>query len=112
MQQNNASVDSELSTLGLPDKKIAGAINNPYYNQDLAFANTPLTMMLLVGRIDGPSTKICERLVTDAIAAERTGLWGRAYLDLARKGGAYDEGDNWILGAGESPRDRWLASDH
>ncbi len=102
MQQNNSSVDSELALLGLPGHAIAGAVNNPYYNKDEAFARLPAPMMLLVGRVDGPTLKIAERLVTDALAAEAGGLWGRVYLDLARKGGAYDEGDKWILFAGKT----------
>jgi uncharacterized protein (TIGR03790 family) len=102
MKQNNASVDSELSMLGLVGKVAEGAINNPYYNKDEAFSTAMLPMMLLVGRIDGPSVKVCERMINEAAATERTGLWGRAYLDLARKGGAYDEGDSWILGAGRA----------
>jgi uncharacterized protein (TIGR03790 family) len=102
MKQNNASVDSELAMLGLLTKQADGAINNPFYNKDEAFSDALLPMMLLVGRIDGPSVKICERMIKDAAATERTGLWGRAYLDLARKGSAYDEGDGWILGAGRA----------
>ncbi len=101
-QQNAASVDGELAMLGLPGRKDPSGINNPYFNKDEDFYKQPLPMMMLVGRIDGPSVKVCERMITDAVAVEKTGLWGRAYLDLARKGGAYDEGDAWILLAGKT----------
>lgn len=101
-QQNCSSVDSELTLLGLFGHKIGAGINNPYFKRDEAFASSPLTMMLLVGRIDGPSFTVCERLIRDAIEVEKTGLWGRVYLDLARKGAGYDQGDAWILAAGKT----------
>ena len=100
--QNNASVDSELTLLGAPAAKIEGALNNPYYNKDegvLAGAPPPL---LLVGRIDGPSFPVCERMIADAIIVEKTGLWGRVYLDLAMKGPGYEDGDKWLLEAGRT----------
>lgn len=102
MQENQSSVDSELVLLGLPDHQIAGAVNNPYYNKDAPFAQMTAPMMMLVGRLDGPTIKIAERLITDALTTEATGLWGRVYLDLARKGASYDEGDKWLLLAGKS----------
>lgn len=102
MKENQSSVDSELVLLGLPGHDITGAINNPYYNKDTAFAQMPAPMMMLVGRLDGPTIRIAERLINDAIATETTGLWGRVYLDLARKGAGYEEGDKWLLLAGKA----------
>ncbi len=55
---------------------------------------------MLVGRIDGPSWDIAKRLIEDAVAAEKSGLWGNAYLDLSRmdvtKGEGYKIGDEWL----------------
>ncbi|MFN0129888.1 MAG: TIGR03790 family protein [Verrucomicrobiales bacterium] len=101
-QQNNASVDSELTLLGVPGSNIAGGLNNPYYRKDEAFSNGAPPALMLVGRVDGPSFATCERMIADALATEKTGLWGRVYLDLARKGAGYDEGDNWIVAAGHA----------
>jgi len=101
-QQNNASVDSELTLLGVPGAKTAAGLNNPYFRKDEAFATAGMPALMLVGRIDGPSFPVCERMIADAIATEKTGLWGRVYLDLAAKGKGYEEGDTWILSAGRA----------
>ncbi len=101
-QQNNASVDSELTLLGAPGARIAAGLNNPYFRKDEAFLTGAPPALMLVGRVDAPSYAICERMITDAAATEKTGLWGRVYLDLARKGPGYEEGDQWIIAAGHS----------
>ena len=101
-QQNNASVDSELTVLGVPGAKITAGLNNPYFRKDVAFADDSPPAVMLVGRVDGPTYPICERMITDAVATEKTGLWGRVYLDLAIKGKGYEEGDTWLLTAGRA----------
>jgi uncharacterized protein (TIGR03790 family) len=51
-QEDEASVDSELSLLGLPRQPIAGALRNPYYGQDMRFQMFQGTPgLLLVGRL-------------------------------------------------------------
>ncbi len=102
MTQNCASVDSELVLLGLLSHATKGAVNTPYFNKDLPFAKVDLAPMLLVGRIDGPGPEVCARMIEDAVAAEKTGLWGRAYIDLALKGAGYEDGDKWIASAAQS----------
>jgi len=101
-QQNSASVDSELTLLGVPGVKLPGGLNNPYFRRDEAFATAVPPSLMLVGRIDAPSYAICERMIADAVATEKTGLWGRVYLDLAIKGPGYDEGDAWLVAAGNA----------
>jgi uncharacterized protein (TIGR03790 family) len=101
-QQNNASVDSELTLLGVPGAKIAAGLNNPYFRKDEAFATGGPPALMLVGRVDGPSYPVCERMIADAVATEKTGLWGRVYLDLAIKGKGYEDGDNWMVAAGRA----------
>ncbi|MGI8605211.1 MAG: TIGR03790 family protein [Verrucomicrobiales bacterium] len=100
-QQNQASVDSELTLLGLWERPFAGGLNNPYFGKDRPFREVQLPIMFMVARVDAPTPKICERMIGDALAVEATGLWGRVYLDLARKGPGYEEGDRWLLGAGK-----------
>ena len=101
-QTDAASVDSELTLLGVPGATVAGVINNPYFRKDEAFATGAPPAMMLVGRIDGPGFPVCERLIADAVAVEKSGLWGRVYLDLAMKGAGYEEGDQWLLEAGRT----------
>lgn len=95
-KQDCASVDSELSILSIHNIPSYQPIQNKNFKKDTNFieANTPYYM--LVGRIDGDSIVTCKRMIDDAIATEKTGLWGMAYLDLAKKGAGYTLGDEWI----------------
>lgn len=90
---NEAAVDSELAILSYDGHSLDGPIKNPYFENKSSFADAKLPYMMLVGRIDGPSFAICKRLISDAQQAERTGLWGRAYVDIAQ---FYPEGDSWL----------------
>jgi len=94
--QNNASVDSELVLLSVNHERYSGPIPNPYFRSKEPFAKTPFTPLLLIGRIDGPTWEICHRLIDDAIATEKEGLWGWSYVDLAYKRGGYVIGDEWL----------------
>ena len=95
-QSNEASVDSELAMMGIQGIPTAGPLNNPYFKKDQSFASSKLSVMLLVGRIDGPSYEICKRMINDAVSTETRGLWGMCYLDIAKKGGGYATGDQWL----------------
>lgn len=94
--QNEASLDSELSLMGVSGYPIGGAIPNPYFNQNYPAVRNPANFFLMVGRIDAVSYDQCKRMILDAIEVEKDGLWGRTYLDFAKKGGAYTVGDTWI----------------
>ncbi|MFM1560724.1 MAG: TIGR03790 family protein [Roseibacillus sp.] len=96
VEGDEASVDSELSLLGVEGYSIKGHLNNPYFGKDDSVMSLESTSFLVVGRLDGPSFALCTRLIDDAVAIEQEGLWGMAYLDLARKGAGYEAGDNWI----------------
>jgi uncharacterized protein (TIGR03790 family) len=97
-EENAASVDSELAALGVLEKLSKGMIVNPYFKGNVPFSKTGLTPMFLVGRIDGPTKAIAKRLIDDAIAVEKEGLYGKAYIDLAQKTQAgYADGENWLL---------------
>lgn len=85
MESASASVDSELSLLGVEGYPTIGQMNNPYFKKDTAFSEAGLPMFL-VGRIDGPTFAICNRMIKDAVAVEKTGLWGMAVIDIANKG--------------------------
>lgn len=96
-QEDEASVDSELCTLGLPARPAAGALRNPYFGQDMRFQMFQgAPGLLLTGRLDGPDADTVKRMIDDALEAEKNGLRGRAVIDLARKTGAYVEGEEWL----------------
>jgi hypothetical protein len=58
------------------------------------FANPGL---LLVCRLDAPNAETVRRMIVDAIATEKNGLWGRAYVDGANKTvSAGATGDEWL----------------
>lgn len=96
-EEDEASVDSELTTLGLNAPPIKGGLRNPYFDQPTRFPHSQRTTgLLIVGRLDGPDDVTVKRMIDDAIAAEQTGLLGRAVIDLAQKSGAYQEGEEWL----------------
>ncbi|MFC4995243.1 TIGR03790 family protein [Rubritalea tangerina] len=94
---NSAAVDSELTIFGIHNAPLQGPLPNKYFKKNTNFTSLrELTPYFLVGRIDGPDFATSKRLIDDAIATERQGLWGMCYLDLALKGGGYQIGDDWI----------------
>lgn len=96
-RSNSASVDSELSIFGIEHLPKQGALPNKYYNKNTSFSKLKeLTPYVMVGRIDGPGLELCKRLIDDAIATEKQGLWGMCYLDKAHKGKNYKIGDDWL----------------
>jgi uncharacterized protein (TIGR03790 family) len=105
LRVNTASVDSELAWL--PAIKMQAALTGPMRNWVYGSTNEaildPTNGILLVARLDGPTPEIARGLVDKAMAAERDGLWGRAYFDtrgLAKTDKLY-YGDETILGAAE-----------
>lgn len=95
-KQNEASIDSELSLMGVIDHPIGGAIPNPCYDKEISAANNPAQFMVMVGRIDANTYDHCKRMILDALDIEKDGLWGMTYLDLWTRGGSYKIGDDWI----------------
>jgi uncharacterized protein (TIGR03790 family) len=101
---DQASVDAALSALPILNAPKRGPLNNPYFRKDLPFSQVPVPS-LLVARLDAPSVETARRMLRDAIATESAGLWGWGIFDLARKGGGYTQGDDWISAASTSARD-------
>ena len=105
LRRNEASVDSELTWLPLIKLKVplTGPLPNPLYGSTNRAALNCTNGVLIISRLDGPTPEIVRRLVDKAIAAETTGLWGRAYLDarnLATNNNYY-LGDQWIHASAE-----------
>jgi uncharacterized protein (TIGR03790 family) len=96
---NEASVDSELSLFGVREAPLQGFTANKFYNSPTSIATANIPFMVLVGRIDAADDATCRRMIADAIATEKSGLWGRAYIDIAHK---YPEGDKWLEGVAKS----------
>ncbi len=101
--RNDASVDSEIAALGLPDFTPAGLVLNPYFGRFTPILEDAMPPgLLLPCRLDAPSSATVRRMIDDSIATEESGLWGWAYVDSrnltrdASADAAYVEGDDWM----------------
>lgn len=95
--KNEASVDSELSILGLYARQISGIVTNPFFKSFVPIREFENPVLLLVCRLDAPTAAVVRRMITDSIAAEKNGLLGRAYIDASHNsapGAAI--GDEWM----------------
>jgi uncharacterized protein (TIGR03790 family) len=92
--RNEAAVDSELLLLGAADAPIQSVASNYFFGSELPLDQAKLPFLLLTSRIDAASIATCQRMIREAIATEKTGLWGRAYIDLANK---HSLGDGWMI---------------
>lgn len=98
---NAGAVDSELSLLPLPNYAINAFLPNPLYWNDRPNAYQ-LGQIVRVSRLDGPTVEDALALIDNAIAAERTGVLGRAYIDVGN--GPDPLGDVWFEDAGKKLR--------
>jgi uncharacterized protein (TIGR03790 family) len=104
---NAASVDSEISVLGLFSPQISGTLKNPLYHETegMSGERPPPLGMLFVGRLDAPTIDAVKTMVITGIRAEKEGLLGWGYADLRSLGTrGYELGDEWIRAAREAMR--------
>jgi uncharacterized protein (TIGR03790 family) len=95
--RNEASVDSELAVLAGFSKQISGAMQNPYFQSYRAALDPSQLGLMLVCRLDAPTSATVRRMITDAVETEKSGLWGRAFVDAAHKTeGGLAEGERWL----------------
>lgn len=95
--RNEASVDSELATLGYFTSQISGALTNSYFKSYAPIDQSADPSLLLVCRLDAPTSATVKQMIVDSISAEKNGLWGRAYVDSAHSASAgYEIGDQWL----------------
>lgn len=96
--RNDAAVDSELAALGIPVPSVAGLLPNPYFRRFTPILENPIDPgILLPARLDGPTVIMVRAMIDDALTAEKTGLWGWAYVDARNiTSGGYAEGDTWM----------------
>ncbi len=79
--QNAASVDGELAALGLFTRSISGFVPNPLFRSFARYAENGQPGVLFTGRLDAPTGTMVRRMIEDGLAVEKTGLWGRCYVD-------------------------------
>ncbi|HEY2140216.1 MAG TPA: TIGR03790 family protein [Chthoniobacterales bacterium] len=95
--RNDASVDSEVAALGAFSDQISGPLPNPYFQSYRAISEIEQTAVLLVCRLDAPQVATVRRMITDAVETEKSGLWGRAYIDGAHNSNTgLGVGDQWL----------------
>lgn len=90
---DEASVDSELAMFGVEGVPLEGVLQNKYFQSGKSISGPEFPFLVLTARIDAPTYATCERMISDAIEAEKTGLWGMAYVDIANK---VPQGDKWL----------------
>jgi uncharacterized protein (TIGR03790 family) len=98
MRTNQGAVDSELSLLAQMDYPINASIPNPLFHKEQP-TDDARAQVVKVSRLDGPTAAYALHLVDLAVEAERTGLLGRAYVDIA---GPRENGDRWLEDAAAS----------
>jgi uncharacterized protein (TIGR03790 family) len=89
---NEGAVDSELSLLAQTDTAINASVPNPLFDNPRPTGDQE-ALVVKVSRLDGPTAADALGLVDRAVAAERAGLLGRAYVDLA---GPHEIGNRWL----------------
>lgn len=102
LEVNCASVDSEIALLGVPGTDANGAINNPFFKENSEKSGAAKYLFLKVARLDGITHEDAKKLVDSALAAEKAGLLGRAYIDI---GGPHKQGDVWLKKCAEISRE-------
>ena len=102
-----ASVDSELMLVLAEKYPLAMWVPNPFF---LGFQDERLKLakkdVIMVSRLDAPTPEIVQRMIDDAIAAEKDGLTGTAYFDARY----IDPGDKPVSGYGLYDKSIYLAA--
>jgi uncharacterized protein (TIGR03790 family) len=104
-RETNAAVDSELSMVLFGDYELYRWQSNELKDRTFWLD----TQTIMVSRLDAPSVRIAKGLIDKAMAAEASGVTGRAYFDLRCSGentGQYSPGyyDNSLLEAAQLVR--------
>jgi len=89
---NGGAVDSELSLLAQPNYPINAFVPNPLFRDERPTSFERMRVVK-VARLDGPTAADALGLVDQAMAAEKGGLFGRAYVDI---GDRDPVGNSWL----------------
>lgn len=103
--RDEASVDSELALFGVEGVPIDSAMPNKFHKSPVSIADAKLPFLMLTARIDASTPEICDRMIEDAVETEKTGLWGKAYVDIANK---FPQGDQWLESVVKLDRDKGI----
>lgn len=90
---DGASVDSELAATFISSDALARSCPNPLFRNYANPDSHKVFGVLRVVRLDGDSFATAKRSVESALAAEKSGLRGRVYIDKSKK---YAMGDKWL----------------
>jgi uncharacterized protein (TIGR03790 family) len=90
---DEAAVDSELAMFGVEGLPLEGGLQNKYHQSTKSISAAGMPFLVLTARIDAASHATCVRMIEDAVATEKTGLWGMSYVDIANK---FPQGDQWL----------------
>lgn len=104
---NAGAVDSELGLLANPNYPVNAFVPNPLHRNDHP-ARYESAQVIKVARLDGPTVDDALALVDRAIAAEKAGVSGRAYVDI---GGNSPDGDRWLESVVAQLRDAAIDTD-
>lgn len=92
---NQAAVDAELALLVQSGTPVAGVVENPLYRRrNLRADSLPAQSVVRVARLDAPTPEQVRGMIDGALAAERRGLAGRAYVDIGGTPGP--DGNAWL----------------
>lgn len=92
---NAGAVDAELALLARPGYPVNAFVPNPLFRDDQV-TDLERAQVVKVSRLDGPTAEDAMGLVDRAVEVERTGLLGRAYIDI---GGNHKDGERWLEAA-------------
>ena len=77
-----ASLDSEIALVLEENYPLSGWPPNPFFaGYHARWLMQKRDTTLLVSRLDGPTAGVVRRVIDDSVAAERSGLKGKAYFD-------------------------------
>ncbi len=79
--ETQAAVDSELALLWKSDYELYRWQPNSRYHHLSAALAKRLPTNVMTCRLDGPTPELVQRLIDDALAVEKAGLTGKAYVD-------------------------------
>jgi uncharacterized protein (TIGR03790 family) len=91
-QTNAGAVDAELALLAAGNYPPAAFVPNPLFGKERPSV-FDTAKVVKVSRLDGPSLGSALALIDAAVEGEKSGLIGRAYIDV---GGPYPLGDQWF----------------
>jgi uncharacterized protein (TIGR03790 family) len=89
---NQAAVDSELALLADSVHPTGRFVPNVLFQNEAPTA-FDTARVVKTTRLDGPTAAAARALIDHALTAERSGLLGRAYVDI---GGIHEDGDRWL----------------